>query len=276
MTGQELKSASGADLLAHGREGPRRTVSPMGCSIALDLLAIPAASVPPGPVTRRPIVVPSADVEVMLDPSWLLDLHDPTLVISNSYVGPDRRRTDRSWDQGRWRPRRWARLIRRAVQVVVMTAAVVVPLVLIASPAPPPATTAVPSAASGAVPAPATVRVHRSPYASRAMTPLPARIDSAAPAAAVPVTSTSPGATARDAAEAQVAQHRAAARAARAAARADRAAARAAARAQARADRLAARAQARADRAAARAAARAARAAARSPHGGRHGVPSVG
>ena len=38
---------------------------------------------------------------MVLDPSWLLDLHDPTLVISHGYVGPDRRRAQRTSGHGR-------------------------------------------------------------------------------------------------------------------------------------------------------------------------------
>ena len=113
MTGQEFDPTPGVQgLRTHGQEGHRRTVSPIGGTTVLDLLAVPVETVPCGAVDRLPMVVPSADVEVVLDPSWLVDLHDPTLVISPGYVGPDRRRADRTWDgppptPGRWTSRRW-------------------------------------------------------------------------------------------------------------------------------------------------------------------------
>ena len=58
---------------------------------AIDLLAGSA----PGR-SRRLVTVHLEDVEIVLAPEWLADLHDPTLVISQGYVGPDRRQGDRS------------------------------------------------------------------------------------------------------------------------------------------------------------------------------------
>jgi len=260
MTGQVFDPTSGVqEPSTHGLEGHRGTVPPMGGTTVLDLLAVPGATAPVELVDRLPLVVPSVDVEVVLDPRWLLDLHDPTLVISHGYVGPDRRSLDRTGNGPPTGADRWSRLLRRAVQVVVTTVAVVVPLVLIASPAAPPATRAAPPAVAKAVPAPTTGRGHRTAHGAAATSARTARIAAAHQRALA-------RATARAAAAGPVATLTAvtAARGARPAPP-GAALVRAAARAQV--------AQGRADRAAARAAIRGA---ARSRHAGRGATPPVG
>ena len=170
MTGQVFDPTSGVEELAtHGHEGHRGAVAPTGGTSVLDLLdlvPVPVGTTPDALVDRLPLVVPSADVEVVLDPQWLVDLHDPTLVISPGYVGPDRRGVDRPDREQAHGTDWWTRLFRRAVQVVVTTVAVVVPLVLIATPAAPPTTRSTPPVAAKVVPAPTTVRGHRPPRAA--------------------------------------------------------------------------------------------------------------
>ena len=286
MTGHEFDPTSAVEVLpTHGQVGRRRTVSPMGGTTVHDLLAVPVGTVPRRLVVRPPGVMPPSDVEV-LDPSWLLDLHDPTLVITHSYVGPDRRRTERTSGQGERTPGRWTLLLRRVIQVVVTTTAVVAPLVLIATPAVPPVARSVPPVATKVVTAPAAVRVHRATHDAAASRLRTARIEAArlrasarssaraaaaATAAAVPAAATvattfaSTRSAGGAAAHARTVQARAAARAATLAEAARHRAHRAAARAAAQAKE----ARHRADRAAARAVAR-------SQHGGRGSVPSVG
>jgi hypothetical protein len=246
MTGQGTDPSSGVQaLLTRGQEGRRRPASPIGGTTVVDLLAVPDEAVRRDPVDRRPVVVRPDDVEVVLDPSWLADLHDPTLVISHSYVGPDRR-VGRTNEAPGTRPARWFRLLRRVVQVAVLTAAVVVPLVLIASPGVPPAARSTPPAATKAAPAATAARGHRASRVPRGTGAKPARIvrngaahqpalaraRTAAVTVAPAVTAVSPRATAsaRSAARvrtlARIVQVRAAARAAAARHRADRAAAR--------------------------------------------------
>jgi len=89
----------------------------------------------------RSLAVRPEDVEVFVAPEWLADLHDPTLVISRTYVGPDRRRVDRS---APLEPSWGLRSARRIVQVVCMTALVVVPLIIIVNRSVPPAVTGTP------------------------------------------------------------------------------------------------------------------------------------
>ena len=93
----------------------------------------------------RSLVVRPEDVEVVVAPEWLADLHDPTLVISPAYVGPDRRRVARSaTPESSW----GLRSVGRIVQVVCMTALVVVPLTMIVNRSVPPAATANPPPAT--------------------------------------------------------------------------------------------------------------------------------
>jgi len=91
MTTPAQERSSGVlGLLTRGRERHREVPPTRSVPTVSDLLG--------GPVPRirtEPIVVPPEDVEVVLDPEWLADLHDPSLVISPDYVGPDRRLTDR-------------------------------------------------------------------------------------------------------------------------------------------------------------------------------------
>jgi len=273
MTGQRYDVTSGVRLLTRGQARRRRTTSPMGGTTVLDLLAVPVEAVPDGPGVRPPVVGPPTDVEV-LDPSWLLDLHDPTLVITDSYVGPDRRRRERTSVQGGGTPGRWNVLLRRAAQVIVATTVAVVPLVLIATPAVPPATGGIPPTATKAG------HVHRTAHAygasrlravraeatrlrapgsagARTAAPAPSATASAPAPAPAPTASGSARSAARAAGHARRVRARAAAQAQAARHRAHRAAARAAAQAQA-------------------ARHRAHRAAARSQLGGRGTVPSAG
>ena len=93
---------------------------------------------------RSPAVRPEY-VEVVVAPEWLTDLHDPTLVISPAYVGPDRRRVDRSAPPNR----SWGfRSARRIVRVVYMTALVVVPLTMTVNRSVPPAAVGTPPPAA--------------------------------------------------------------------------------------------------------------------------------
>jgi hypothetical protein len=80
------------------------------------------------------------DLEIYLPPGLLDDLHDPSLVITPAYVGPERRiRSRRSPrhrpDRARRRPGRWLR-VSEVVAVIVATVAAVVPLSLIVAHAP--------------------------------------------------------------------------------------------------------------------------------------------
>ena len=143
MTGPGRDQLSGAqELLARGPEDHREvghTVDPLTTA---DLLSGTTSDAP-----GRSIVVHPADIEVVLAPEWLADLHDPTLVISHGYVGPDRRRSDRGApgyvDPTRRTP--LARLLRRIGQIVCMTLVVAVPLTLIASRSVPPAVSVAPT-----------------------------------------------------------------------------------------------------------------------------------
>jgi hypothetical protein len=235
MTGQGFGPPSGVrGLRTDGQEGHRGTVPRHRGTTVLDLLELPDGSAP---------------CRAVLDPAWLTDLHDPTLVITPGYVGPDRRRSDRTWDGAPAAPDRRARLIRRAIQVLVTTVAVVVPLVLIASPAAPPALATRPPAGSS-VSSPTAGHVHRALRGNRALSPRSARVGAAgrralarsgataAAVAGVPAatTSTTPApaapsarAVARVEARARIVQARAATRAAASRRRAVRAATRAAA-----------------------------------------------
>ena len=94
-------------------------------------------------VAPRDVVVWPREVEVVITPDLVADLYDPTLVISNGYIGPDRRRHSHSAPaRRRTRP-----LLGRFVQVVLLTAVVVIPLTMVAARSVPPART-------GPVPAP--------------------------------------------------------------------------------------------------------------------------
>jgi len=118
-------------------------------------------------VARRPLVVP----ELVLDPEWLADLDDPTLIISPGYVGPDRRGSARDEDGTVRGRRRRVGFVRRGTQVALMTALAVVSLALIASRSAPPAAHApsAPNAAVAAAPTGRTGAGHASRSASRQM-----------------------------------------------------------------------------------------------------------
>jgi len=97
-------------------------------------------------LTRRQIAVRPGDVEVIVPPDLLADLHDPTLIITSGYVGPERRRTDRGAG-GHTAPPSvapGAQWLRRILHIVMMTLIVVVPLTWIAARSTPAATTATP------------------------------------------------------------------------------------------------------------------------------------
>ncbi len=86
-------------------------------------------------VLQRSAVLRPEDTEVVITPDLVADLHDPTLVITHDYVGPDRRRSDRSAPPRRDAPG-W---LRRTRTVVLLTVAVVVPLTLVSVRSVPPA-----------------------------------------------------------------------------------------------------------------------------------------
>lgn len=159
MKGQETDPSSGVlGLLTRGQEDRRTAASAADGPTAVDLLSRPLhpAGVinlgrvaprvgAPRPVPELPcdppptVVVPSGDVDIVLDPQWLADLDDPTLVISAGYVGPDRRRASRDESEHPSGGHPGGRLVRRGVLVVLMTALAVVSLVLMASQSSPPA-----------------------------------------------------------------------------------------------------------------------------------------
>ena len=86
-------------------------------------------------VLPREVVVHPTDVEIIVGADLLADLHDPSLVISHGYVGPDRRRFDRSIPPPTGMPM-W---LRRTMLVVFLTTVVVVPLTMISVRSVPPA-----------------------------------------------------------------------------------------------------------------------------------------
>jgi hypothetical protein len=149
MTGQGHDQLSGVQgLLTRGQEDHREVAPAVDLPTALDLLA----GTPPVPAGRHVTVRP-ADVEIVIAPDWLADLHDPTLVITRGYVGPERRRTDRG-APGYAPTTRTLRSswFRRIAQIVCMTVAVAVPLTLIAARSVPPATDGASPSASAGVP----------------------------------------------------------------------------------------------------------------------------
>ena len=191
MTGQESDRSSGVQgLLTRGQEGRRGAVPVSASPTATDLLAgiastgsavdhrrdAPGAAAGPR-VGRLPIAVPSADVEVVLDPRWLADLDDPTLVISAGYVGPDRRRTPRTWNEPEPAGSRWSALLRRVGQILFMTVLVVVPLAVIATHSVPP-TTQAPAAGTPAS-GPTTGHGHQATHTYRATPQQMARAEAA-------------------------------------------------------------------------------------------------
>ena len=86
-------------------------------------------------VLPREVVVHPTDVEIIVGADLLADLHDPSLIISQGYVGPDRRRFDRSIPPPTGMPM-W---LRRTMLVVFLTTVVVVPLTMISVRSVPPA-----------------------------------------------------------------------------------------------------------------------------------------
>ena len=131
MTGQDHDRASGVQaLLTRGLgnllEGPVGAQRPA----AIELLdgADPERS-------RQHLTVRHEDVEIVIAPEWLADLHDPTLVISHGYVGPDRRRGDRTppgYGGSDFHAGRAGRFAHTA-RIVCMTLVLAVPLTLVAA-----------------------------------------------------------------------------------------------------------------------------------------------
>jgi hypothetical protein len=150
MTEPGRDQLSGAqELLARGPEDHREVVHIVDPLTTADLLAGTS-----GDPAGRSIMVRAVDIEVVVAPEWLADLHDPTLVISHGYVGPDRRRSDRGAPRDAEPTDRTLldRLLRRIGQIVCMTLVVAVPLTLIASRSVPPATNGAPTPATAASP----------------------------------------------------------------------------------------------------------------------------
>ena len=246
MTTQAQDRSSGVlGLPTRGRERHGEALPAQAVPTVSDLLAAPVAR-----TRARPVVVPAEDVEVVLAPEWLADLHDPSLIISPNYVGPDRRRADRSPIGPRARPRRdrTHRSGLRLVGIAIVALAAILSLAAMAVPSAPTAVTGRLTFVHRVTPAAATGG-HRVPRAGR----------SAARAAWI--------LAAHERARAAVAQRRADHRAARAQAKA--------AAAQRQAEHQAVRAQRRADRQAARAAVLAIRhAGLQRPGGGTPGTPA--
>jgi len=186
-------------------------------------------------VGHRSFDVGPEDVDVVIAPEWLADLHDPTLVISHGYVGPDRRGAPRPDPLAGEAPGFW----RRVLLVVLLTAVVVVPLTLIVARSVPPAAVVTPVAApvrTAATPGGSTGSERRAARAATASARASARAATASARAAT--------ASARELTRLEVASARAAIASTRALARADAA--------HARADAAYARALSRADSRAAR------------------------
>ena len=135
MNGQGHESFPGARVLTGPEGGNDRRAR----------ILVGAFSCAPAAAPSREIAVRPRDVEVVAAPELVADLHDPSLVISPGYVGPDRRRTDRQRSDRR-RSDQWVppnngvpQWLRRVMQVVLLTTLVVVPLTMIASRSVPPA-----------------------------------------------------------------------------------------------------------------------------------------
>ncbi len=146
MTGQDHDRASGVQALLTRGQG-HLVEAPVGAEFptAIDLLAGAA----PGR-SRRLVTVHLEDVEIVLAPEWLADLHDPTLVISQGYVGPDRRQGDRTppgYGGADGRTRRAGRFVRIA-RIVCITLVLAVPLTLMAAGSVPSSPTGTPSPAA--------------------------------------------------------------------------------------------------------------------------------
>jgi hypothetical protein len=125
--------------------GVQELLAPEGATGRRAVLRVPEPSGTGLDVLHRTEAIGPEDIEVVVTPDLVADLHDPTLVISHLYVGPDRRRPGRAAPHGH-RIHGWRR---RSLTVVLLTAAVVVPLTLIAA-------LSVPPTAPGHPPAPAT------------------------------------------------------------------------------------------------------------------------
>jgi hypothetical protein len=143
MNGQGHSRVPGAQDAAPEGGTDRRALVPAGQPSGA------AVAVRPTGNTAR-VDVP----EVVITPDLVADLHDPTLVITHGYVGPERRlvgprHTDHRHVHGPAPSRHLSSLVRRMVSVVALTAAVVIPLTMIAA-------RSVPPAASGQSPTPVT------------------------------------------------------------------------------------------------------------------------
>ena len=126
MVGNSQQSSLGVEELLAGAAGATQTVpgpsrQQPGSGIA---------------VLRRDVIVRPEDVEIVLPSSLVADLYDPSLVISQGYVGPDRRRFDRASPTVPSGPPAWLRQVR---SVALLTAMVVLPLTAISARSVPPA-----------------------------------------------------------------------------------------------------------------------------------------
>jgi hypothetical protein len=117
--------------------GAQELLAPEGGSDRLERISVAVRAGATVAVLPHEVVVLLRDVEVVVAPELVADLYDPSLVISSGYVGPDRRRTDRSSPPKSGVPQ-W---LRRVLEVVLLTGMVVVPLTMIAARSVPPAAT---------------------------------------------------------------------------------------------------------------------------------------
>ena len=157
MVGKSQESSLGVEELLAGGTGATRGVPGSSRQQASSGVA----------VLSRAVIVAPEDVEIVFPSSLVADLHDPSLVISHGYVGPDRRRFDRASPPVPSGPPAWLRRIR---SVALLTAMVVLPLTAISARSVPPASVgAAPSQSAQAAPtAKAQARADR--QAQRAIT----------------------------------------------------------------------------------------------------------
>jgi len=136
-TGGEADRVAPAVDPAGRRRGTTRTDRPV----------VPSTGASDAPPAGRPDLISPQDLEVVIAPEWLADLHDPSLVISHGYVGPDRRRVDRTPTPPVRQLPSW---VRHVFVVVFLTAVVVTPLTMISARSIPPATVTQTPAIAGA------------------------------------------------------------------------------------------------------------------------------
>ncbi len=159
--------------------GAPQSTGPEGGRDRRPRILVGAFTCAPATAPSQEIVVLPRDIEVVGIPELVADLYDPSLVISPGYVGPDRRRIDRSAPPKVGVPP-W---LRRVLQVVLMTVLVVVPLTMISARSVPPAATGPsstqvqPSGKAGAVAG--TAPQHGSPHVFTASSRQIARAEAA-------------------------------------------------------------------------------------------------